>query len=799
LALRSEPAAAKAGSRLDSNGSDASFYARAADAYISRGPQAVLWPIVARVHGARRDGGVRVQRGGGAARPRHTIDWLACARMQNPPEQDPVVSARAQVIGAPVARIEGPDKVSGRARYAADISLPGMLWGKILRSPHPHARIRGIDASAARKLPGVRAVVTGLDVPGHYIGKVLRDMPVLCWERVRYVGDRVAAVAAETPEAAEEALALIEVEYEALPAVFDPIEALRPEAPLLHENVAAYAGAPVAILATDLHNGQTRLAWSKGDVAQGFREADLALEHSFRVPSRHQGYLEPFASVLAIDDGGRVQAWCSSKAPFRVRIQLAQALGIPEEAIRVNVVSVGGDFGGKGDARDLPIAYFLAQQARRPVKIVMSFAEELTAGNPTHPTIITIRSGVMRDGRIVARQVRAVHASGAYGALKPNASLSTWHYVGGAYRIPHTSFEFLQVYTNTVPGGYFRAPGAHQYTFALESHTDLIARALGLDPAEFRLRNLLREGEEDAVGRRLRCIKAKEVLEAALAASGWGTPLPGPHRGRGIGLFGRQIGGGAGGAVLTAEANGSYSVLSPTVDVGTGTHTIVQQIVAAEMGVSVDRVSVHAGDTDSAPFDEGPRASRVTYTEGQAALRACAELKQRLAEPGVQLPVTVRVQHDAPQPGDVAYFCAQIAEVEVDPETGQVAVQRVVSAHDVGTIINPITHQGQINGGFVTGLGLAMTEELVSEEGRIINGHLGDYKLPTVRDVPPFETVLVPSSGGAGPYEAKAIGELANNAPAAAIANAVAAASGARLHELPITAERVYRALPGER
>jgi CO/xanthine dehydrogenase Mo-binding subunit len=306
---------------------------------------------------------------------------------------------------------------------------------------------------------------------------------------------------------------------------------------------------------------------------------------------------------------------------------------------------------------------------------------------------------------------------------------------------------------------------------------------------------MLREGEEDARGTRLRGIKAKEVLEAALKASGWGTPKAGPNKGRGIGLFGRQIGGGPGVAVLTAETDGNYSVLSSTFDVGTGTHTIVQQIVANEMGVGLENVTVKVGDTDIAPFDEGPRASRVTYCEGQAVVKACNELKARLDDPEEDFPITVTVHEDAPQPGDVMYFCAQVAEVEVDPETGEVQVERVVSAHDVGTIINPVTHQGQIFGGFVTGLGLAVTEELVEQEGRVVTANLGDYKLPTSADLPAFETVLVPSAGGTGPYEAKAIGELANNAPPAAIANAVADACGARLFELPVTAERVYRTL----
>ena len=701
---------------------------------------------------------------------------------------------QSEIIGQSVSRIDGPDKVTGETLFAADVVLPGMLCGKILRSPHPHARIRGFDTAAARAVPGVMAVITGEDARGFYQGKVLRDLPVLCWDRVRYIGDRVAAVAAETPEAAEEALLLIEVDYEELPAVFDPMEAMLPGAPLIHDDVAAYEGAPLHVLAPDIHNGQTRLSWTKGDLVQGFAEADIVLEHSFSVPSRHQGYIEPFASVIAIDDDGRIQAWCSSKAPFRARRQLAEAVGLDEKRIRVNVTSIGGDFGGKGDTRDLPIAYLLAKMANRPVKIVMSSVEELTASNPTHPTFVTIKSGMTRDGRLTAREVHTVHASGAYGAMKPRAYLSTHHYVGGGYRIPNTSFEFLQVYTNTVPGGYFRAPGAHQYTFAVECHTDLLAEELGMDPAEFRRTNILLAGEEDALGRPIDFLKIREVMDAALKAAGWDQPKNGPGHGRGVALFGRQIGGGVAGAVLTAEADGSFSVISPTVDIGTGTHTIEQQMVASEMGVSLDQVRVRVGDTDSVPYDEGPRASRVTYTEGQAIMKACDQVKRAIAD-GAALPLTVTVEHTAEEREDITYFGAQVAEVQVDTETGQVKVLRLVTAHDVGTIINPLAHQGQIDGGVITGFGLGVTEEFVTDGGQVVNGNMGDYKLPTMADIPPLETVLIQSAGGTGPYEAKAIGELANNATAAAIANAVADAVGCRLFELPITADRVYKAL----
>jgi CO/xanthine dehydrogenase Mo-binding subunit len=464
------------------------------------------------------------------------------------------------------------------------------------------------------------------------------------------------------------------------------------------------------------------------------------------------------------------------------------------------------------------------------VKLVVSYSEDLATSNPSHPTVINIKSGVMRDGRLVARSVHTYHACGAYAALKPNAMLSVWHHVGGAYRMAHAEFEFLQVYTNTTPGGYFRAPGAHQHTFALESHTDLIANELSIERAQFRLQNMIGEGETDGAGTLLRGIKAREVLQAALDAAGWDRPKSKPNVGRGIGIFGRLIGGGPAGAVITAELDGSITVLIPTFDQGVGTHTIMRQVVAADMGIPIDRVRVVVGDTDVAPYDDGPRASRVTYTEGQAVLKACADLRERLSESAAQVldcaedavayrdgafwaegreaglaevtraagggdRVTIRVQLDSPLVEDVTYFCAQVAEVEVDRDTGQVRVERLVTAHDVGTIINPITHQGQIDGAVATGIGLALSEELVMEDGRIANAHLGDYKLPTIADMPPLETVLVHSEGGTGPFEAKAIGEMANNSPPAAIANAVADAVGSRVFELPITAERVLNAI----
>jgi CO/xanthine dehydrogenase Mo-binding subunit len=733
-----------------------------------------------------------------------------------------------KIIGKAVPREEGGDKVSGRTIYTADLHLPGLLWGKILRSPYAHARIERIDISKAHQVAGVKAVITGADAKGCLIGKQIRDMPALCWDRVRFVGDRVAAVAAETVEAAEEALGLIEVEYQQLPAVFDPLEAMQPDAPRLHEDVAAYDGAPKELLATDLPNGLTRLAWRKGDVEQAFGQADVVLEHTFSIPARHQGYLEPHAAIVSIAANDRIQVWVSAKNPFGVRSQMAKALNIPEERICVNVVNVGGEFGGKGDAIDLPIAYFLAQKSARPVKIVMNYGEELSASNPAHPTVITIRSGVKRDGHIVARSLKAIHTGGAYGGLKANSSLATWHYVGVPYRVENSAFEFLQIYTNTVPGGYYRSPGAVAMAFAVESHTDIIAEKLHMDPAEFRLKNLLGEGEEDAVGHRLHDVRFREVLKAALEGANWRKSKSRPNLGRGISLSARHISGGDTGLVVTAEADGSITVLSPTVDQGSGTHTILRQLVSEQMNIPVEQVRVLIGNTDITPRDGGVRASRVTYVAGNAVSKACQQLRERLLEraahtlecradeiefrdgrfrlrqdPSQQLtlrrlvsqikePLQVSVYEDYPYPDQVSYICAQVADVEVDPGTGAVRLHRMISAHDVGTIINPLTHQGQIDGATVMGVGQGIMEELIMDGGKITNNNLGDYKLPTIADIPVLKTVLVPSDGGVGPMNAKPIGEFANNGPPAAIANAIADAVGVRLFELPLAAEKIY-------
>jgi CO/xanthine dehydrogenase Mo-binding subunit len=748
-------------------------------------------------------------------------------------------------VGKPVARIEGAEKVSGKTLYTADVRIGGMLYGKILRSPYPHARIKSIDISRALHVPGVHAVLTGKDLEGVLWGKTICDMPVLCFDKVRFVGDRVAAVAAESVDSAEQAIREIVVEYEELPTVFDPVEAIKSEAPRVHEDVAAYQmedpttknsyGSPRAFLMSDVPNGMVRMQWGKGDLDQGFRDAELILEHTFRIPAQHQGYLEPHAAIVHIDGDSRIQVWTSAKNPFGVRSQLAQVCGVSEDLIRVNVVNIGGDFGGKGDILDVTIAYFLAQRTGRPVKIVMTYLEELLAANPSPSVVVCIRSGLSHDGRIVARHIKQVYACGAYAAFLPTGRLTQGGFAGGVYKVDHYGFEVVQVYTNTVPAGYFRGPATLATSFAVECHTDLCASAVGMNAVQFRMANLLRNGEEDGVGLRPREVCFREALQAVLGAVGWVDDKPDGTLGRGVAIFGRHHGGDRSGAILTAERDGSFVLVSPTIDQGTGTHTVLAQIVAEEMRVQLGRVRVEVADTDSAPLDDGVRACRVTQAAGQAVLKACHEMRELLSAQAAEKlgcpteelefgdgvfwdsqntaqrieicsllddargpqPLSVRADVDLGNPADSIYATATAAEVEVDLQTGQMHVRRLAAAVDAGTVLNPLTHQGQLDGGIVMGFGQSTMEELAmdTDRGQVTNVHLGDYKLPCAADIPHFTSVLLDTPGGLAPYGGKPAGEATNITPPAAIANALADAAGVRLFELPITAERVYYAL----
>ena len=747
------------------------------------------------------------------------------------------MTTTTHAIGQSVVRGEGPDKVTGKSIYAADVSLPGMLWGKVLRSPFPHARIVSIDTTEAKAVPGVHAVITAADLPESLVGRRLRDMPVLARDVVRFVGEKVAAVAAETEEAAEEALLLIEVEYGELPAVFDAHEAMEPNAPTLHPELSGYEGLPQP--ESDINNVFAHITWGQGDVEQGFAEADLVFEHTFNAQLMHQAYIEPHACVVSAETSGQVLLWINNKDPYALREQLAAVWGMDEDRIVMHPCSIGGDFGGKGSFMDAPLCYYLSLHSGRPVKMVMDYIQELMAANPRHPATMTIRSGVKRDGTLVARQARVVFDSGGYGAFKPTVYLRGADHLCGVYRIPHARIDSYMVYTNNVPKGHMRSPAKPQVVFAVEAHTDLVARELGLDPYEFRQKNLLQDGDASPVGHVWQDIRADETLRRAADAIGWEAPKSEKGdtlTGRGLAITDLSQGVGRFAAKISMNSSGRPTLHMAFWDTGTGSHTVLRQMVAQELSVPVDEVDIDLLDTSEMPFSSGSGGTRVTYTAGQAVVGAARDLKRQLiraAAPLLDSPEedvslqsgrvvvgpselrpayyrtinigevvahvgdgTIVAEYEfASEPPDMTSFCAQAAEVDVDSETGAVTVKRLVSAHDVGAILNPLMHQGQVEGGVIQGLGYALMEELQTEDGHISTVSLGEYKIPTIADIPELVTVLVEGNNGPAPYRSKGIGESANIPVAAAIANAVADAIGAPVPSLPITAEKVLRVI----
>ena len=394
--------------------------------------------------------------------------------------------ATQSAIGQSITSGEGPNKVTGKSIYTADVSLPGMLWGKILRSPYPYARIVSIDKSKAEALPGVYAVVTSQDIPKTKIGRRMVDMPILAQGVVRFVGEKVAAVAAESRDICDEALLLIEVEYEELDAVFDAENAMDPSAPNLHPDMESYKGLPQP--PSGIRNTFAHMTWEKGDIEQGFKDSDLIFEHSFNAQLMHQAYIEPHACLVDASpsaEGGQANIWANNKDPYMLRDQVSLAWNVPTESIVLHPTAIGGDFGGKGSFMDVPLCYYLSKHSGRPVKIVMDYIQELMAGNPRHPAVMTIKTGVMKDGTIVARQARAVFDSGAYGAFKPRVYLGGADHLCGVYKMPHAKIDSYTVYTNNVPRGHMRSPAKPQVVFAVESHMDMIAQELGMDAYEF--------------------------------------------------------------------------------------------------------------------------------------------------------------------------------------------------------------------------------------------------------------------------------------------------------------------------
>ena len=737
-------------------------------------------------------------------------------------------------VNKAVPRIEGADKVSGKTRYAADLEFPAALTARLLRSPLPHARIVAVDGSKAQKLRGVRAVICGADIGPVYVGLRMKDMPLLATERVRYVGEPVAAVAADNDEIAEEALNLIDVKYEELPYVTDPMKAIEPGAPVLHDNPAGYKNAPEREI--ELPNVQSYGKWTNGDLDAGFKKAARIFEHTFRTPLGFHGYIEPHACTVQIHDDGRVEIWASNKAPFTLRDRFARDLNLDPAKVKVHILPVGGDFGGKTSVVEAPVCYFLAQRTHKPVRMVLNYTEELTAISHCHPAVITLRTGVDSEGKLCALQARAVFSGGGYAALKANAEVTVQgpRRIASYYRIPAIQVETLCAYTNQVPCTQTRTPGSPQTTFAMESQIDIISHELGMDPVEFRRRNLLNAGDPTPFGQKLQGIVVRETLDRAIEVSGW-KKTKAKNIGRGVAVYERPSGAGRSGAEITINADGSVSVHLGVPDVGPGIHTVVQQIVGEVLDLPRERVNVRVEDTDKSPYDSGTGGSKSTNSVGTAAYQAVTEVKEKLlglaAERIGCKPENITAQNGRyvapggkpmsfaevmrlaveqngapithlsiyePARAPITSFAAQVAEVEVDPVTGQVKVKKLTTVHDSGTVLNHLSYQGQIDGGVITGLGFALMEDSSLVDGKMATANLGEFKMATAADVPKLTTVLMESPTGPSPYQGKAIAEIPNVPTAAAIANAIEDAVGVRLYDLPLTSEKVYRALHKE-
>ena len=752
-------------------------------------------------------------------------------------------------VGVSIPRPDGPEKVTGRVQYVADMQPKGLLHAKLLRSPHAHAKIVSIDTSAAKALPGVRAVLTAKDIPHLKKKAPTRAHAVLAIDRVVFMGQPVAAVAADEPSIAEEALDLIKVEYQVLAASIDPLKAMLPGAPPVADagteadTSEALAHSAVAIAKSEAPakavniSQQARL--QRGDPAKGFAESDHILEKTYRVPMVHQGYLEPHAVLAEWDRNGLLTLWASTQGSFNTRSEVADVLGIPENQIRVIPVECGGGFGGKIRALCEPITAVLAQVTKRPVRYVMTRREELQAGMPAPQVIIKLKTGVKRDGTLMALDAETVIDSGAYsGAVLAVSAV----FLGSMYKWPSFDVRGFEVLTHKPSVAAYRAPVAPQTIFAIESQMEQIARDLDLDSVEFRMRHLIQEGDPMVNGQPWQNNGAKQVLSRIAEHPHWKTRKQwvtegknGKRRGVGLALGGWLGGLQPTGATVRLNPDGSLAVLTGQVDIA-GTNISLAQIAASAYGVDTDLVRITTGDTDVAPMTGLSAGSKTIYTVGAAVLQAAEDARRQTFEIAaaeleasvhdlelVDGKVTVRGMPDKgitlatigkkgnlymsktpPVLGkanpaftqQAPGFAAQLARLEVDADTGEVTILDFVIVQDVGKAINPMGVEGQMQGGAVQSLGMALTEGLLFDDsGRLTNPSLLDYRKLTAADLPNLETIIVEVPAPAGPFGARGVGEPPIIPAPAAIANAIQNATGARLTELPMNPERIALAL----
>jgi CO/xanthine dehydrogenase Mo-binding subunit len=746
------------------------------------------------------------------------------------------------VVGKRVQRIEGFDKVTGDSQFIADIFLPGMLVGKILRSPYPHARIRHIDTSKAEKLAGVRAVVTAEDTIKRPWGAFFADQYILSVGKTRYVGEEVAALAAIDPDIAEEAIDLIDVDWEPMAGVFDAEEAMQDGAPLVHDDKP--------------NNIAMQLDIERGNIAQAFAESDVIVEDTFTSMPQWHCSIETIGSVADYATSGKYTIYMNTQTLFNARYRIATALGVPETDVRIIQSAVGGGFGGKScDDNNALVAAVLSKKARQPVKLINSREDEFLAGcRPRVFMKINVKMGFKKDGRIRAKQLDVIADNGAYSAKAPAITGVAAMRHDTCYKYSDVKLAAKLVYTNKVPTGAFRGFGNPSAEWAVEQAIDLGAHALGIDPLELARINAAEVGYVSPHGNRVTSCELKQCLDMTEKMIDWQAKRANKTPNTGLGLActvhvsGKRHFGDYDGSSATIKINedGKALILSGEGECGQGVHTAMCQIAAEELGIPVEDVEISRADTDLTTFCLGAFASRLTYVSGNAVKNAATNVKQQLFDQAAEMleanaadltshdgrifvrgaegkSVTVSdvararlFRHNgAPIVGSGSFdadsvlpdstrfgnesgaynYGVQAAQVHVDPDTGQVKVLQMVVASDCGTVIYPLGAEGQVEGGLAQGIGYALTEGLQFDEGRPVNPNFADYRIPSMRDMPPLQHAFADSYEPTGPFGAKGLGELNMDPTAAVINNAIFDAVGVRVKTLPITPEKILRAL----
>ena len=762
-----------------------------------------------------------------------------------------------RVVGTRPVRHDGPDKVMGRARYAADIHLPGMLHGKILRSPHAHARIRGIDATRALALPGVHVVVTGADFPdvsaeikdqeeGAAVNYGFYSRNVMAREKALYRGHAVAAIVADSPHIAEEALELIDVDWEVLPAALTADEAMAPGAPLVHErlvtlaNPALRSGGWSEDDTGDGSNISNHFQFSLGDIEVGFAEADAIVEREYHTKAVHQGYIEPHSATARWNNDDTVTIWASSQGHFALRDHTSRILGISVGQLNVVPMEIGGGFGGKGQGGCYlePVVAALARKVGRPVKIAMTRTEVFTGTGPTSGSHIKVKVGGTRDGRFTAAQASLVYEAGAFpGSPVPSGCRTMF----APYEVPNGFVEGYDVVTNVQKAAAYRAPGSPVAAFAAEQAIDELCEKLGVDPLEFRLNNASKEGSRQVAGPTFRRIGMVEVLQATqehphLAAAIPDPSGPGKRTGRGIAAGAWFNGSGPASAVASVMPDGTVSLIEGSPDIG-GSRAAMAMHIAEVLGLPAENIKPSIVDTDSIGYSSGAGGSGVTFKMGTAVYQAGEDVRRQLIERAARIwdvpvedveyledgtlahksddalrltfeqmarrlngtggPVVGRATANPAGVGNA--FAINVADVEVDIETGKVDVLRFTAIQDCGKAIHPSYVEGQIQGGAVQGIGWALNEEYYFDnDGQMLNSSFLDYRMPTALDLPMIDTVIVEVANPGHPLGVRGVGEVSLVPPMAAIGNAIANATGARLENLPMNPAAVLESLWGE-